>query len=194
MVIGDNPPGGSRLDQAFSRIEGMFKESAGAVTAHEKRLEKLELTAIAKEDLSDLRGQMYEHVGQMLKDNTEQVVGKYEDKLVNARQAILADVDKLGAELHKTVTEGIKEAFAQFENERMKAIVEAKIEAIEEARREYRNTQVMRWRNRLLLATAFVGLAFSTWQAVQARNENAKLKSAYDISQNLDKAGRAIQP
>lgn len=194
MVIGDNPPSGSRLDQAFTRIESMFKETSGQTAKHDKRLDKLELTAIAKEDLSGLRGEMYEHVAQLLKENTKQVIDKYDDKLVNARQAILADVDKLGGELRRAVSDGIKDAFEEFVDKRIPAIVAAEIETLEEARRERRNTQVMRWRNRLLLVTALIGLAFSTYQAIQARSENAKLKSAYDISRQLDKAGRAIQP
>lgn len=193
MVIGEGA-GGTRLDQAFSRIEAMFKEASSINAAHDKRLDKLEITAIAKEDLSRLRSEMYEHVSKLLKENTEQVISKYDDRLVNARQAILADVDKLGVELHKAVSDGIKEAFAEFVNDRIPAIVAKEIATLEEARREERNKSVMRWRNRILLATAFVGLAYTTWDSIKARNETERLKSAYDVTRQIEKAGRAIQP
>lgn len=156
-----------------------------------ERLHKLELLSTDKEQLSKLRGEIYEHVGRLLADNKTQIMDKVEDKMVNTRGAILSDVDKLGGDLHRAVTDGIKEAFSTFIDKELPRIIEAQIEARDDRRKTERDNAVKRWRSRVLLATAFVGLGLAVWDAVSTRQE---LREAKEITQQIDRAGRAIQP
>ena len=156
MVIGEAPAGASRIDQAFTKIETMFERLASGQTGHEKRLDKIELIAISKEDLSSLRAELYKHVGQIIRENNENQDEKFGEKVNHARGAILADVDKLGGELHRAVAEGIAEGLKVFIERDLPQIIEAQLVARDERKEAERERKIGKIKTRLAIGTAAV--------------------------------------
>ena len=121
-----------------------------------ERIHKLELVSTDKEQLSSFRGEIYEHVGKLLAESKSQIMDKVEDKMVNARGAILSDVDKLGGDLNRAVTEGIKAAFTQFIEKDLPVIIEAQILARDERLEAERERKLGKIRTRLAVGTAAI--------------------------------------
>lgn len=189
MVIGEGASSASRIDQAFAKIEGMFERVASGQTAHEKRLDKLDLVTICKEDLSALRTEIYKHVGQIIRENNEAQDDKFGEKVNHARGAILADVDKLGGDLHKAVAEGIAEGLKVFIERDLPPIIEAQLIARDERKEAERERKIGKIKTRLAIGTAavlFLASVLNFYLTAKGKDNSAAVGVQKSVTQ-LDK-------
>ena len=158
-----------------------------------ERIHKLELISTDKDALSKFRGEIYEHVGKLLTDNRTAIMEKVEDKMVNARGAILSDVDKLGGDLHRAVTDGVKEAFSNFIEKDLPLIIEAQLQARDDRKEAERERKIGKLRTRLAVGTSaalFLASVFNFYLTTKGKDNSA----AVNVQKSVTQLEKLVKP
>lgn len=163
-----------QMAAVFERTEGRVDELSRAVI-------RIETEKANVESLRATSDEMRRHLERQ-NETQSTALEKYFTNLV---AGVRSDVER-------NVHLQIRDALNNWMEESFKPILKAEIDRIEEARKVLRDTQIQRWRNRVLLLTAILTAVFTTWQMFQHRAEIDRLKDAKEVVRQVDRAGKLL--